>query len=156
MRFDRVDRVLAAQDAARGRPLHELTMSLDGVDGGTDRIRVGVTGRSVAATIEMHDPSSAAQMSTRLEDLTRALERAGLEPEALRVASSDSRDTMREAAATSARASLNVAEASRSASATPGRQEDTTPRDRDAWAHDDRPRQGGRHRSRQEQQENTK
>jgi len=151
--LDQVHRVLAAQDAARGRPITELSLALDAPESGVDRIHLGVSGRRVGATIEAIDDASATRIGGRLDELTRALGRAGLEPDAVRIAGPEARDVARDLGGRT----MQPLEAGRGAS-TPGhdRQQDDTSRGGEAWTQEDRRQQsGGRHRSRRDQQETT-
>ncbi|HYD51316.1 MAG TPA: hypothetical protein VEA99_01765, partial [Gemmatimonadaceae bacterium] len=149
--LDRVDRVLAAQEAARARPLHELALAVEGERGGIDRITVGVSGRTVGATIAPADAESAARLGGRLDELTRALERAGLEPEGVRVTAPDARDHVRDTVGRAAQ----VIEAGRGAGAgAHDRQQDSTSRERETWRQEERrQQQGERQRPRRDQQE---
>ena len=104
-RIDAVDRatqVLAIQDAKDAQPVSHMTLRFDNADGGEDRVRVGLRGINVGATIDVHDGTSATQMSSRLLELATALESRGLEAGTLRV---------RSAAAVSAVASIDLARA---------------------------------------------
>ena len=78
---------MAAQDAPGPRSLTHLTLSLDDGNGGQERVRIGMRGASVGASFEMRDTASADRVSSRLGELTRALEQRGLEPDAFHVRS---------------------------------------------------------------------
>ena len=90
----RAARAMDAQDAPGPRSLSHLTLSLDDGHGGQDQVRVGMRGSSVGASFDMSNTISADRVSSRLGELTRALEQRGLEPQSFQVrASSTSRDT---------------------------------------------------------------
>jgi hypothetical protein len=81
----RVDRLMEAQDAPGPRSISRLTLSLDNGNGGHDQVRIGMRGNSIGASFDMGDSTSADRISSRLGELTRALEQRGLEPEAFQV-----------------------------------------------------------------------
>lgn len=80
----RVLEVAELQDRAATRPVSQMLLHLDDVDGGA-RIRVGVRGAVVDATLDVADRATADGLAARLGELRGALERKGLEPGALRV-----------------------------------------------------------------------
>jgi hypothetical protein len=82
---ERIARILQARDTAAERPLSSVVLRLDHPEGGEDRIRVDLRGQSVATTLDMHDAASADRLGAHVQELARALERRGLDPEALTV-----------------------------------------------------------------------
>lgn len=91
----RVDRLMDVQDAPGPRSISRLTLSLDG----GDQVRIGMRGNSVGASFDMRDTAGADRISSRLGELTRALESRGLEADAFQVRSPSA---VREADATRA------------------------------------------------------
>jgi hypothetical protein len=90
------------QDAIAAQPLSRVMLNVEGENGDSARIRMGVRGGSVGATIDMSNPVAARALEARIGDLQRALERQGLEPAALRVRSQsglDGTQAVRQAAA---------------------------------------------------------
>lgn len=81
----RLERVQALQDAASAQPLSQVTLRVEGEDGSTARINVGLRGNTVGATIDAADPLAAASMRAHVAELRQALERQGLEPSTLLV-----------------------------------------------------------------------
>ncbi|MCX5767527.1 MAG: hypothetical protein NTZ43_09940 [Gemmatimonadetes bacterium] len=84
----RVDQVLALQDARDAQPASFMTLKMDNGEGGEDRIRVGVRGSTVGATIDVRDAATAEQINNRIQELSSALEARGLSTDALRVRAS--------------------------------------------------------------------
>ena len=82
---ERAARLIAAFEDAPARPLSQITMSVDTGNGTTDRIQVAMRGSSVNATIDAADARAAQSMTSRSDELARALSRDGIELEALRV-----------------------------------------------------------------------
>jgi hypothetical protein len=81
----RAERVAVLQDAAAAQPLSHVTVRLDG-EGGTDaRIRVGLRGSTVGASIDAADPATAASLRAHVAELREALTRQGLDPASLTV-----------------------------------------------------------------------
>jgi len=76
---------METQDAPAPRVLSRLTLSLDDGRGGQDHVRIGMRGSSVGASFQMGNQMSAERISSRLGELTRALEQHGLEPQAFQV-----------------------------------------------------------------------
>jgi hypothetical protein len=100
----RVARVLELQEGASARPLSSILLRLDNPAGGEDRIRVDLRGTSVDARLDLNDPAEAQRLGARIGDLRQALERQGLEADALRiratgVARPDAAEAVRAAAA---------------------------------------------------------
>ncbi|CAN5238846.1 hypothetical protein BH09GEM1_BH09GEM1_12250 [soil metagenome] len=81
----RVDRVLGLQDGKGARTLSRLSLALDDGNGGQDVVRIGVRGTSVGASFDMRDSAGVDRVTSRLGELTRALERRGLEPQGFQV-----------------------------------------------------------------------
>ena len=84
----RVDQVLALQDAREAQPASFMTLKMDNGEGGEDRIRVGVRGSNVGATIDVRDAATAELINNRIQELSSALEARGLSTDALRVRAS--------------------------------------------------------------------
>ena len=82
---ERAARVLAAIEDAPARPLSQLTMAVDAGNGTTDRVHVALRGAVLNTTIDAADIRGAQAMSSRSDELVRALTRDGLEVESLRV-----------------------------------------------------------------------
>lgn len=78
---ERIARALRLQDAVGDRPVSSVTLRLDHPEGGEDRIRVDLRGRSVGATLDVADASAADHLRAHARELHQALERAGLEGE---------------------------------------------------------------------------
>ena len=84
-----VDRVLDLQEAQGSRSISRLALSLDDGNGGQDVVRIGMRGATVGASFDMGNAAGADRISARLGELTRALEKQGLEPQAFQVRSAD-------------------------------------------------------------------
>jgi len=84
--------VLRMQASAGDRPLSSVLLRLDHPEGGEDRIRIDLRGHSVGATLDMSDPRVAEQLRAHAPELQQALQRQGLEGEAM-VVRSASRST---------------------------------------------------------------
>ena len=82
---ERTARVIAAMEDVPARPLSQLTMAVDAGNGTTDRVHVTLRGAMLNTTIDAADTRAAQVMSSRSEELVRALTRDGLEVESLRV-----------------------------------------------------------------------
>jgi hypothetical protein len=78
---ERIARALRLQDAADERPMSSVTLRLDHPEGGEDRIRVDLRGRSVGATLDITDAGAADHMRAHTHELQQALERRGLDGE---------------------------------------------------------------------------
>ncbi|MCC7324627.1 MAG: flagellar hook-length control protein FliK, partial [Gemmatimonadaceae bacterium] len=65
------------------RPLSSVLLRLDHPDGGEDRIRIDLRGHSVGATLDVADPRAAEQLRLHVTELQEALQRQGLEGEAM-------------------------------------------------------------------------
>ena len=84
---ERIARVLRMQESAGDRPLSSVLLRLDHPEGGEDRIRIDLRGHSVGATLDMSDPRAAEQLRVHASELQQALQRQGLEGEAMVVRS---------------------------------------------------------------------
>lgn len=82
---ERVDRLMSAADNAPARPLSQITMNVDAGNGATDRIHVALRGSSLNTTIDVSDARAAQTMTSRSDELVRALNRDGMEVESMRV-----------------------------------------------------------------------
>ncbi|HNV73884.1 MAG TPA: flagellar hook-length control protein FliK [Gemmatimonadaceae bacterium] len=80
---ERIARVLRLQESAGDRPLSSVLLRLDHPDGGEDRIRIDLRGHSVGATLDVADPRAAEQLRLHVTELQEALQRQGLEGEAM-------------------------------------------------------------------------
>ncbi len=81
----RAEKILAALDSAPARPVTQITMAVDTGSGASDRVQVAMRGSAVNTTIDAADPRAAQAMSTRADELVRALNRDGIEVDSLRV-----------------------------------------------------------------------
>ncbi|MBK8250685.1 MAG: flagellar hook-length control protein FliK [Gemmatimonadetes bacterium] len=96
---ERIARALRLQDDAGERPVSSVMLRLDHPEGGEDRIRVDLRGRSVGATLDVADANAADHLRAHTRELQQALERAGLEGERLVVrAAADSSQSLASAA----------------------------------------------------------
>jgi len=77
--------ILAMQDAKNAQPVSHMTLQLDNGSGGLDRIRVGLRGTTVGATIDMHDSGAATQAADNIHQLATALQSRGLDTDSLQV-----------------------------------------------------------------------
>ena len=82
---ERAAKLLAALEDAPPRPLSQITMSVDAGNGTADRVQLAMRGSALNATIDAADPRAAQTMTSRSDELVRALSRDGIELEALRV-----------------------------------------------------------------------
>lgn len=80
---ERIARVLRIQESGGDRPLSSVLLRLESPDGGEDRIRIDLRGRSVGATLDVADPRAAEQLRLHVTELQDALQRQGLEGEAM-------------------------------------------------------------------------
>lgn len=88
----RVDKAMDMQDARGAKSISHLSLSLDDGRGGEDVVRVGMRGSTVGASFDMRDAGNADRVASRLGELTRSLERRGLEPQTFQVRSTSSQD----------------------------------------------------------------
>jgi hypothetical protein len=82
---ERTERILAASDKAPVRPLSQITMNVDAGNGATDKIQVSLRGNALNTTIDVADARAAQTMTSRSDELVRALNRDGMEVESMRV-----------------------------------------------------------------------
>lgn len=82
---ERAAQIIAAYQDAPARPLSQITMNVDAGNGVTDRVQIAMRGASLNAAIEAGDTRGAQVMSQRVDELTKALTRDGIEVESLRV-----------------------------------------------------------------------
>ena len=82
---ERAAKLIAAFEDAPPRPLSQITMSVDAGNGTADRVQLAMRGSSLNATIDAADPRAAQTMTSRSDELVRALSKDGIELEALRV-----------------------------------------------------------------------
>jgi len=80
---ERIARVLRIQESGSDRPLSSVMLRLDHPDGGEDRIRIDLRGRTIGATLDVADPRAAEQLRAHTPELQQALQRQGLEGEAM-------------------------------------------------------------------------
>ncbi|MBL8961402.1 MAG: flagellar hook-length control protein FliK [Gemmatimonadetes bacterium] len=80
---ERIARALRLQDESGERPVSSVMLRLDHPEGGEDRIRVDLRGRTVGATLDVSDANAADHLRAHTRELHQALERAGLEGERL-------------------------------------------------------------------------
>ena len=83
----RVERVLDIQDARGEKSISRLSLNVEDGRGGVDTVRIGMRGNSVGASFDIRDAGGADRVASRIGELTRALERRGLEPQAFSVRS---------------------------------------------------------------------
>ena len=113
---ERIARVLRLQEAGNDRPLSSVMLRLDHPEGGEDRIRIDLRGRTIGATLDVADPRAAEQLRAHVPELQQALQRRGLEGEGMVVRSTSSRIT--DVAALNASAAAAERDVARAASAT--------------------------------------
>ncbi len=80
-----VAHLLDTRESSRSSSLSQVVLRLDDGQGGEDRIRVGLRGTSVGASIDLRDASQVERLTSRLGELQQSLERRGLDAESLRV-----------------------------------------------------------------------
>lgn len=112
---ERIARVLRLQESGHDRPLSSVLLRLDHPDGGEDRIRIDMRGRTIGATLDVADPRAAERLREHTGELQQALQRQGLEGESL-VVRTTSRTT--DVAALNASAAAADRDVARAASAT--------------------------------------
>jgi hypothetical protein len=88
----RVARVMELQDEIDAQPVTRVLLRLDDEGGAGGSVRVGLQGSVVEADIALADPRAATRLQARVDELTRALLRQGLEPGALQVEMAGRRD----------------------------------------------------------------
>ena len=109
----RLDHIAELRDGAAARPLTHLTLTLDGVAGQEDRIRVNMRGSQLGAVLELSDAGLRSQVATHIGELQQALDQRGLDTQALQVrratmAGPESLDLARVAGATLERESART------------------------------------------------
>lgn len=77
--------ILAMQDAKSAQPVSHMTLQLDNGLGGLDRIRVGLRGTTVGATIDMHNAADATEAADNIHQLATALQSRGLDTDSIQV-----------------------------------------------------------------------
>jgi hypothetical protein len=142
----RVARVLELQQAQPAQPLRHVTLRVDAPDGTQDRIRLDLRGQTLQTTIEAGSTTAADRLQSQVAQLQRALERHGLDPEAVRVRHTAA--ARPEAAAELLRPAAPLAEPAPSAR---GGSDSNLPRERGQNSPDRDP-DGSRHDSRREHQ----
>jgi uncharacterized protein YcbK (DUF882 family) len=95
----RAERVMAIQDSAPARSLSQITMQVDAGNGATDRVHVSMRGASLSTTIDTADARAAQVMSTKTDELARALNKQGVELESVRVRTTETASAVTGAAA---------------------------------------------------------
>lgn len=83
----RLARILEMKDGAPSAPVDHMVLRLDNGTGGEDRIRVDLRGSGLGATIDAGSAADAERLLSRLPELKQALERHGLDTEALKIRS---------------------------------------------------------------------
>lgn len=83
----RVARVLELQQSLPPQPLRHVTLRVDGPDGSHDSIRLDLRGQALQTTIEVGNAAAADRLQSQISQLERALQRQGLDPEAVQVRS---------------------------------------------------------------------
>jgi len=112
---ERIARVLRLQEAGSERPLSSVLLRLDNPEGGEDRIRIDMRGRTIGATLDVADARAAEQLRAHVPELQEALQRQGLEGEGLIVRSASRNSDVATLTASAAPAERDLA---RAASAT--------------------------------------
>jgi len=82
---ERIARLLKVQDAASDRPLTQVLLRLERPDGGEDRLRVGLRGNTINATLDLGDQAAVDRVKANVNELQRSLERQGFETDSLTV-----------------------------------------------------------------------
>jgi hypothetical protein len=81
----RAEQILAASEKTSTRPLSQITMNVDAGNGASDKIQVSLRGNTLNTTIDVADARAAQTMTSRSDELVRALNRDGMEVESMRV-----------------------------------------------------------------------
>jgi hypothetical protein len=81
----RVARALDARDAAPAPPMSHITLRLENLTGGEDRIRIGLRGVEVGASIDLADRATADRMRASVGELRDALDRRGLTADTVQI-----------------------------------------------------------------------
>lgn len=82
---ERAAQILAMKEGASPSSVNHLLLRLDRPVGGADRIRVDLRGGVVGTSLNIENPDEARWLGTRVDDLRKSLERAGLESESVRI-----------------------------------------------------------------------
>ncbi|AHG87729.1 peptidase M15B and M15C DD-carboxypeptidase VanY/endolysin [Gemmatirosa kalamazoonensis] len=83
----RVAQLLDAREAAPAQPMSSITLRLENLAGGIDRIRVGLRGLEVGASIDLADHAAAERMRASVNELRGALDRHGLTTDTVQISS---------------------------------------------------------------------
>ncbi len=78
---ERIARALRLQEAVADRPVSSVTLRLDHPEGGEDRVRIDLRGRTIGTTFDVADVRAADHLRAHTNELQHALERHGLEGE---------------------------------------------------------------------------
>lgn len=89
---ERVARVLDIQADLSTRPMSSMLLRVESPTGVEDRIRVDLRGSGVETTLDLGSMADANRLGARVEDLSRALERHGLDADVVRIRSTGSTD----------------------------------------------------------------
>lgn len=81
----RIEQLLAEREQLRLQPLTQVTLAIDAANGTTDRIQVGLAGRTLDAVIRTDDEQAAKRMTRDIAGLSEALVRTGVESTAVSV-----------------------------------------------------------------------
>ena len=81
----RIEQLLAEREQLRMQPLTQVTLAIDAANGTTDRIQVGLAGRTLDAVIRTDDEHAAKRMTRDIAGLSEALVRTGVESTAVSV-----------------------------------------------------------------------
>lgn len=98
----RAEQIMSAMDAAPSRPLSSLTMSVDNANGTSDRIHLALRGSSLDTTIATSDDRVAQLLSAKSDELSKALNKGGIELRELRVRAAAESNTVTAAATSQA------------------------------------------------------
>jgi hypothetical protein len=95
----RAERIMSAMDNAPARSLSQITMSVDGGNGTTDRIHLAMRGSALDTTIDTGDARLSQVLNARSDELSRALAKDGIELSEFRVRTAADSTTVTAAAA---------------------------------------------------------
>jgi hypothetical protein len=84
---ERVAHLLETRDSAPAQPMSSLTLSIDNLAGGVDRIRIGLRGLEVGTSIDLADKSVAERVQAGIGELRSALGRHGLTTDTVQISS---------------------------------------------------------------------
>jgi hypothetical protein len=82
---ERIARLLKVQDSANDRPLSQVMLRLERPDGGEDRLRIGLRGNTINATLDVGDQAAADRMNANVKELRQTLEQQGFQTDSLTV-----------------------------------------------------------------------